>query len=159
WRTSGIKDVKSRVGHYPDRIEAEVMDLQGYAPIDVTPPENASGGKGVGCRASSCTAIFEFNRPPGWYEMDVQYFDQNNGESKFRIFVGDQLVDQWVADDHLPGREPGGDSSTRQKISGLALRRGDRIRIEGVPDGAEAAPLDYVELHKSSSNEPEPVKR
>ena len=32
-----------------------------------------------------CTASFGFDRAAGNYEMDVQYFDQNNGESKFRI--------------------------------------------------------------------------
>ena len=79
--------------------------------------------------------------------MDVQYFDQNNGASKFSIFVGDRRVDEWVADDHLPATKPGGDSSTRHRISGLVLRPGDEIRIEGIPDGEEHAPLDYIDFH------------
>jgi alpha-glucuronidase len=77
----------------------------------------------------------------------VQYFDQNNGQSKFRVFIGEQQVDEWIADDHLPATKPGGDSSTRHRITGLALRPGDEIRIEGIPDGAEKAPLDYIEIH------------
>ena len=81
--------------------------------------------------------------------MDMQYFDQNNGESRFRVFVGNQEVDQWIADDHLPASKPGGDTSTRRRISRLALRPGDEIRIEGIPDGGEHAALDYVELHAS----------
>ena len=48
-RTSGIPDAKGRVGNYPDRVEAEAMQLKGYTPIDVTPWENASGGKGIEC--------------------------------------------------------------------------------------------------------------
>ena len=32
-------------------------------------------------------------------------------------------------------------------VSGIALRPGDEIRIEGIPGGQERAPLDYVELH------------
>ena len=82
--------------------------------------------------------------------MEVQYFDQNNGESKFRIFVGNRRVGEWIANDHLPAAKPGGDSSTRRRIPGLALRPGDEIRIEGIPDGEEHAPLDYVELHAST---------
>jgi hypothetical protein len=63
--------------------------------------------------------------------------------------VGEQVVDEWVADDHLPATKPGGDSSTRRRIRGLALRPGDEIRIEGIPDGEERAALDYVEIHGS----------
>jgi alpha-glucuronidase len=49
----------------------------------------------------------------------------------------------------LPATKPGGDSSTRRRILGLALRPGDTIRIEGVPDGEEHAALDYIELYPS----------
>src|SRR5207237_8272826 len=137
-RTSGIADAKGRVGHHPDRIEAENMQLKGYKAIDISPWENASAGKAIECATvSGCAAIFRFDRPAGWYEMDMQYFDQNNGESRFRVFVGNQEVDQWIADDHLPASKPGGDTSTRRRISSLALRPGDEIRIEGIPDGGE----------------------
>ena len=151
YRASGIPDTRGRVGHYPDRTEAEAMQLQGYVPIDVEPAEAASGGKAVECPtpAQPCTASFRFNRPAGWYEMDVQYFDLNDGKSKFRVLVGNQLVDEWVADDDLPSAEIGGDTSTRRQISGLALRPGDEIRIEGTPDGEEPAPFDYVAIRPS----------
>ena len=121
-------------------------------PIDVEPWENASGGKAIKCMAASgCTATFRFDRAPGQYEIDVQYFDQNNGESKFRVWVGDQEVDEWIANDHLPATKPGGDSSTRRRIPALALHPGEEIRIEGVPDGEEHAPLDYIEVHALSN--------
>jgi alpha-glucuronidase len=64
--------------------------------------------------------------------------------------VGDRVVDEWVADDHLPATKPGGDSSTRRRIPDLALRPGDNIRIEGVPGGEEHAALDYIEIRQSS---------
>jgi alpha-glucuronidase len=148
FRASGIPDGQHRVGNYPDRIEAEVMQLQGYSAVDVVPLENASGGKAIECvQSRGCTAGFRFTRDAGWYEMDVVYFDQNNGESSFRVFVGDQLVDEWKADDTLPAAKIGGDSSTRRRIHGLALRPGDEIRIIGSPDREEHAPLDYVEIH------------
>jgi alpha-glucuronidase len=145
-RESGIADAKGRVGHHPDRIEAESMQLEGYTPMDITPWENASGGKGVECLTRSCSASVRFDRPAGWYEIDVQYFDQNNGVSKFQLFVGNQMVDEWAADNNLPATKPGGDSSTRRWIPGLALRPGDEIKIVGTPDGAERAPLDYIRI-------------
>ncbi len=117
--------------------------------LDVVPPENASGGKAVECplEAKQCKAAFRFDGPAGWYDLDVEYFDQINGESKFRVLVGDQVVDEWVANDRLPAIRIGGDSSVRRRIKGLALRPGDEISIEGIPDGKERAAFDYVALH------------
>ena len=150
FQTSGIPDEKRRVGNHPDRIEAEAMQLNGYSVVDVVPSENASGGKAIECvDAQGCTASFRFTRAAGWYEMDVEYFDQKNGESNFRVLVGNQIVDEWTANDTLPATKIGGDSSTRRRIRGLALRPGDQIRIVGIPDREEHAPLDYIEIHVS----------
>jgi alpha-glucuronidase len=146
-RKSGIADAKSRAGHFPNRIEAEGMQLQGYVPVDVAPLENASGGKAIECtQPQGCSASFPFTRDAGRYSLDVEYFDQKNGESKFRVFVGDKLVDQWIANDQLPATKIGGDASTRRRIASLDLHPGDQIRIEGIPDRDEHAALDYVEL-------------
>jgi alpha-glucuronidase len=152
-KTSGIPDAQGRVGHYPDRIEAESMQLKGYQRMDVVPWETASGGQGVECPAplQSCTASFRFTGNAGTHDMDVEYFDQNNGSSKFRVYVGDQLVDQWLADAHLPGNKPDGDSSTRRHIAAVTLHPGDEIRIEGIPDAGERAPLDYIAIDPRSS--------
>ncbi len=148
FRASGIPDAHHRVGNYPDRLEAEAMQLQGYSIVNVVPWENASGGKAIECvQPRRCTASFRFARNAGWYDIDVVYFDQNNGVSSFQVFVGDQVVDEWMANDTLPATKIGGDSSTRRRIRGLALRPGDDIRIAGIPDREEHAPLDYVEIH------------
>ncbi|MFZ0817356.1 MAG: alpha-glucuronidase family glycosyl hydrolase [Candidatus Sulfotelmatobacter sp.] len=146
---SGIPDANGRVGKHPHRIEAESMELQGYVPFDVTPWEGASGGKAVVCVETSqaCTAQYRFAGAKGWYNLDVEYFDQNNGVSKYQVFVGNQLVDEWLADLSLPATAPNADSSTRRHITGLALRPGDVLSIKGFPDAAEAAPLDYLEIY------------
>src|SRR5271170_2269900 len=66
-RMSGIPDAKGRVGSYPDRIEAESMQLRGYTPIDVTPWETASGGKAVICKDAECAATTSFTGVAGTY--------------------------------------------------------------------------------------------
>jgi alpha-glucuronidase len=148
-RASGIPDEMHRVGNYPDRIEAEDMQLAGYSIVNVVPRENASGGKAIEClQPRGCKASFRFTRDAGWYEIDVVYFDQSNGDSRFRVLVCNQLVDEWEANDTLPTTKIGGDSSMRRRIRGLALRPGDEIRIVGTPDMEEHAPLDYVEIHR-----------
>jgi alpha-glucuronidase len=152
FQISGVADQFGRVGHYPGRIEAEAMQLEGYVRFDVVPRETASGGEAIECppREQKCSAAYRFEGAAGRYEIDVEYFDQNNGKSQFRVLVGDRVVDEWVADDHLPATKPGGDSSTRRRIPDLALRPGDNIRIEGVPGGEEHAALDYIEIRQSS---------
>ncbi len=144
---SGIPDAQRRVGHHPNRIEAEDMQLTGYTPVAVIPWENASGGKAIECANSqSCTAAFRFTGAAGQYEIDAQYFDHNSGESTFRLYVRDQLLDQWIADDHLPTSKIGGDSSTRHRTFGVTLSPQDEIRIEGIPDRDEPAAVDYIEI-------------
>ncbi len=148
FRTSGIPDAQGRVGRYPNRVEAEAMKLDGYRVIDVKPWETASGSRAIECASASrqCSASFRYEGKPGWFDLSVQYFDQNTGVSRLQVFVGGQLVDAWVADDTLPARRIDGHSSTRRKISGVALRPGDEIRIVGFPDGAESVAVDYVEI-------------
>lgn len=147
-RESGISDAKARVGHYPNRIEAESMKLDGYAAIDVEPWEDASAGKAIQCEAPRkvCSASFAYQGKAGWYNLSVQYFDLNRGAARFALFRGDQKIDEWVADAELPSSTPNGDTSTRRTITGLALRPGDEIRIEGTANGGDTAALDYIEI-------------
>jgi alpha-glucuronidase len=62
------------------------------------------------------------------------------------VFLADQLVAEWLADDTIPTKTIDAHSSARRRIEGLPLRPGDEIRIEGIPDGGETAALDYVEI-------------
>jgi alpha-glucuronidase len=142
---SRIPDARGRVGIYPGRFEAESMQLTGYEVADVVPWEAASGGKAITCPKVSCTASLQWQGTDGWYRLNIQYFDQNNGDARFRLLVGDQEIDAWMASDHLPTAKIDGSSSTRRVIPGVALRRGDEIRIVGEPDGGETAAIDYLE--------------
>ncbi|WP_252263502.1 alpha-glucuronidase family glycosyl hydrolase [Paracidobacterium acidisoli] len=146
---SGIPDDRGRVGHYPDRIEAENMKLTGYTVVDVTPPETASGAKGVVCEGqASCMAETVFHGASGWYDLGVEYFDYRSGDSTFRVFLNQQLIGEWTADNTLPAERMNGDTSSRKTLDGIPLRTGDTIRIEGTPDGNEPAPLDYIAVDR-----------
>jgi alpha-glucuronidase len=145
---SGIPDDKGRVGNYPHRIEAENMLLQGYSAVDVTPAEVASNGKAIVCEppAKSCSAATTFRGQPGWYDLRIVYFDQNNGASKFTVFVAERQVGSWAAIHRLPADKPSADSSVEERITAVHLQPGDELRIVGQPDGQEFAPLDYVDV-------------
>jgi alpha-glucuronidase len=139
-----------RVGHDPDRIEAESMHLDGYVPVDVTPWETASGGRGVVCKSqAACTATSVFNRTAGNYDIAVQYFDFRHGVSTYNLYLNGNLLKEWRADNSLPGEQMNGDTSTRITLEGIALKPGDILKIDGHPDSGEPAPLDYVEITAS----------
>ena len=130
------------------------MTLEGYTVQEITPWEAASGGKAVGCAATRCMASLRYQGAAGWHTLEVEYFDQMDGVSKYRLWVANQLIDEWAAGDNLPPkreanllfRRMDGSSSTRRTISGIDLHTGDEIRIEGVPAGGEAAGFDYIEI-------------
>ena len=153
-KESGIPDAKGRAGHFPGRVEAESMTLDGYSPAEVKPWETASGGKAIACGQAKCSASTRFDGAAGWYDLRVQYFDQNNGISHFRALINHQRVDEWDAADRIPTRKMDGSSSTRREIDGIALRPGDQIIVEGTPNGGEPAGLDYIEILPPASKAP-----
>jgi alpha-glucuronidase len=160
-RAAGIADLQGRVDHYPDRIEAENAQLSGYVVSAVTPWETASGTGAVECPPSPaamppasgghprCTADFKYSGPSDARDIVVQYFDVNSGEARFRLRIGDRIVGEWTASDRLPTRRLDGTSSSRRVFRGVALKGGDTITIEGMPDAAETAALDYLEFQPS----------
>ena len=98
----------------------------------------------------ACSASLRFDGKAGWHTLNVRYFDQNDGVSRYRLFVNDQLIEDWVADDRIPTRRVDSHSSARRLVNGVALRPADIIRIEGVPQGGERAALDYIEILPAS---------
>jgi len=157
-RESGVPDALGRVNHYPDRIEAESMVLNGYSVVDVTPWETASEGKTVICNLPECTVETTWEKPDGWYDISVQYFDLLHGHSQFSLSVAGHEVDHWTADNSLPGDTLNGSTSTRRVLDHVAIHRGDVVQVTGWPDGIEKAPLDYLSIvpdviHLSSTKE------
>jgi alpha-glucuronidase len=149
FKTSGIPDGARRVGHYPNRVEAETMKLDSYIATDVRPWETASGGKAVSCkRALGCVAESILSRPAGWYNLAVQYFDPNVGEAHFQLYLNQQQVGLWDANLHLPSAKLDGHTSTRYTLPGLAIRPGDRLKIVGRGEGSNPAALDYIEFQR-----------
>ena len=123
------------------------MQLDGYTPVDVTPWETASGGKAIACdRASGCAASLSFTGSSGVYTVTMQYYDQNSGIAHFRLYVNQQLTDQWASDNNLPSSKMDGHTATRHTTKSVTLKPGDSIHIEGTPDRGDTAGVDYLEI-------------
>jgi alpha-glucuronidase len=153
-RTSKVPDSRGRVGNYPGRLEAEAATLEGYTAAPVTPWEAGSGEGAVECKAQKCAATFNFTGVAGRYDVIVQYFDVNTGAARYnaRILGSDGAAKgapaEWVADDRFPSRRLDGGSSTRFILPNVQLQPGDRIVVEGTPEGQETAGLDYVDVRR-----------
>ena len=127
------------------------MQLTGYKPADVTPWETASGGKAVVCSSQQCSAQITWDKPDGWFDLTIQYFDLLHGHSHFTLSVGGSDVGEWTADGTLPSDKLNGHTATRKAFAAVAIHRGDIVRISGTPDGLELAPLDYIEAIPSAA--------
>jgi alpha-glucuronidase len=149
-QASGLLDLGRHAGNVAVRTEAEAMMLDGYTVAAVTPAEDASGGKAVSCPVKVCSASFAYDGAAGAFDLRVEYFDQSTGMAHYRAFVGDRMLDEWTADLHLLSTRADArldsTTSTRHLIKNVNLRPGDRLRIEGSPDGRETAAIDYVEI-------------
>ncbi len=171
FKLSGIPDDRGRVGHYPNRLEAEDAHLAGYKIIEVNPWEDASGGKAITCQVASspgadhtattnatteasalaptCAAQWTYNGQPGRFNIAVQYFDVQSGVAKFVLTLNGKQSNPdalWSADAIFPTPRPHADNSTRHLIHNVTLKPGDTLRIEGTPDATDPAALDYIEI-------------
>jgi alpha-glucuronidase len=138
WR-SQIADAQGRVGHHPNRIEAEDMTSAGYETVDVTPWETASGGKAVVCHvASGCSLATVLKQVDGSYDIAVQYFDVWRGVSQFELLINGKSVAKWSGEDTLPPAQfdphLDGQTSTRFTAHDIVLRPGDTLMLKGIPD-------------------------
>jgi alpha-glucuronidase len=144
---SGIPDAKGRVGHYPNRIEAESMQLTGYTVQDVTPFEMASGSKAIICTRPQCSATAVVTKPAGQYRIAVAYYDFQNGVSQYILELNGKPLGHWSADDILPENKISGSTATRwTDWTPVALKPGDVLKLIAHPDAGEPAPVDYIEV-------------
>ncbi|HEY1903489.1 MAG TPA: alpha-glucuronidase family glycosyl hydrolase [Terracidiphilus sp.] len=94
----------------------------------------------------TCTAEWTWVLPAAHYNIAVQYFDLHGGAASFTLLINNHAEATWKADANLPSIRPNGDNSTCRTIENIALNPGDRIRIEGAPDGSDPAAVDYIEI-------------
>jgi alpha-glucuronidase len=144
---SAIPDAQRRVGHYPDRIEAESMRLDGYKIEEITPFEMASGSKAITCAEQQCSASATVDKPAGQYRIAVAYYDFHEGVSQYSLELNGKALGQWTANDTLPTNSISGMTATRwTDWTPVELKAGDVLKLTAHPDSGEPAPVDYIEL-------------
>jgi alpha-glucuronidase len=144
---SGIPDANASQRRLPARIEAESMTLDRFSIGEITPWETASGGLAVSCRSGgTCAADYTYTGTAGRFDLAIQYFDENDGASRFTFAIDGRDVDSWTADGDFLSAAPNGHTSIRRTIRGIDLKAGTKLQIRVMPNGPEGGVLDYIEI-------------
>jgi alpha-glucuronidase len=139
------KPALSEVERVPNTAQKEGgAGRDGFQPIHLSPGETRT-----------CSAEWTYSGEPGRFNLAAQYFDLPGGTAHFALYLNGLPAASWAADATLPSRRPNGDNSTRKTTPNVELNPGDVIRIDGAPDGADPAALDYIEVLPFQS---EPIK-
>ncbi|PGH14250.1 hypothetical protein AJ80_05990 [Polytolypa hystricis UAMH7299] len=152
-KMSGIADAKKRVWNHKYRIEAESMKLSGYELYAVDPHSTASNATAIVTCSNSTMGIAETTSPfrSGTYDLAVNYYDLAIGRSQWELFVNNRRIGTWEGDSeyvlgHAPSIYIDGISAMRITFPRVKVRKNDKIKIVGKPDGDEPAPVDYISL-------------
>ena len=123
------------------------MTLDRFSIGEITPWETASGGLAISCRSGlTCVAHHSYGGANGRFDLVVQYFDENDGTSRFTVAIDGRDVESWKADNDFLSSSPNGHTSTRRTIRGVELEAGAKLQITVTPQGGEGGVLDYIEL-------------
>ncbi|MGN0149352.1 MAG: glycosyl hydrolase family 28 protein, partial [Clostridia bacterium] len=136
-------------------IEAEKMNLDGYE------FESNSAASGGGCvstnKSGKGTTKAQFMGANGTYNLKTTYFDENDGNAEFKLYVNDVLIDSWTADKDLGSASADAQTLTSHTTR-LELAKNDIIKIEGYKGTYDPARLDKIEIERVADLEvTEPV--
>lgn len=136
-------------------IEAEKMNLGGYE-FESNSAASASGCVGAN-KSGKGTAKAKFTGDSGTYNFKTTYFDENDGNAEFKMYVNDVLIDSWIADKDLGSASADAQTLTSHTTR-LELSKDDIITIEGKKGTYDPARLDKIELERVADLEvSEPV--
>ncbi|KAK3716614.1 hypothetical protein LTR37_006244 [Vermiconidia calcicola] len=153
YNLSGIPDKLGRVGHHPYRVEAESMELDGYELYPVTPWNTASNKTCIvtSSNSTSGTASTNLDVESGTYDVAVNYFDQAIGRAQWTLYIDGTAIGEWSGDSditlsHAPVLYIDGQTAIRITFKDVDIPSRATLKIVGVPDGQEPAPVDYVSI-------------
>ncbi|MDJ0795884.1 MAG: hypothetical protein QNJ51_03465 [Calothrix sp. MO_167.B12] len=130
------------------RYEVEDLELNNYE-VEVVNNSGASGGKHISLKNASettgkVTGIFDGQS--GMYEVEVGYYDENDGVSSATVTVADKST-SFQFDRNLPSNYAALKAKTSRVTHQLVeLQSGDSFEIIGTANDGEFARFDYIEF-------------
>jgi hypothetical protein len=130
--------------------EAEDSVLSGYTVQDGMSGSSAQYVQTAGSGSVTTT----FTGYPGDYDLEIYYFDENDGASSYTLLIDGVTFDTWRAESDFNSAEPDDNCRTCRKIHAVGLQNGSVISIQGVQDGTEYASVDNLVIKTSSHLSP-----
>ncbi len=126
----------------PITVEAESMALSGYSVENLS---TASGGKGIKTEGTG-SAVTTFGGSTGYYDLKVRYFDENDGNASYTIYVNGVSKGSWTANQNLGDNYASAQTLTSYSVPFLSLKNGDQIKLEGTKNNGDYARVDNIQF-------------
>jgi len=134
------------------RYEVEELNLNNY---QIESNDASSGGKNIsllGSDSNTGTAAGVFNGEAGTYEVNIGFYDEDDGVSSAKVTVAGDTKN-FMFDKDLPGSGAVAKALTsRVTHSEIELEPGDAFKIEGKSNSGEYGRFDYIEFNSIDSD-------
>ena len=134
-RTSGIPDRLGRVGHYPNRVEAESMTLQGYVPLPMSHRRKVlhkARLSNARRRSSRAPPLLSSLAIPAFMMSTFATSINRTAISRFRVYLDNKLIAEWHAGSALSVQlSQRGFFRSISHSTPSTLKAGDEFRVEG----------------------------
>lgn len=126
------------------RVEAEDFDLTGFRLADLK-----AAGNGIVIQRDGRAehrADLTFDGKSGVYDISIEYFDENDGESTLTLAINGKAIDKWQWDQDLGRHLANHLTATQHVIEGVRINAGDVVSMIGIDDGSEPIRIDAIEF-------------
>ena len=135
-------------------IEAETMNLTNYLVESGKSP--ASGNQLISLWNSGSnqgSAVTQFTGVTGYYNVEIGYFDENDGQAQLSVQIGTNRSD-WSLNQSLSSGGISNQNLVKKQIfTNLEIANGETISIAGTANQAEWARVDYIKFTPVVNNE------
>ncbi|MDP4179929.1 MAG: hypothetical protein Q8942_02430 [Bacillota bacterium] len=118
------------------KVEAENMALNGYT-VDKTSSVNCIKLKDT---VSIGTCSYVFNGDIGFYDVNIRYLDEDNGQSKMGLYIHNES-----SNDYMWKLDSDDNTWKIKTIKNVLIQKGDTITVQGNRNKLEGNKIDYIE--------------
>lgn len=129
-------------------LEAEDMTASGdfeYKEYDF-----ASGGKVLKAKSEDLQKSLKLNSTftgaSGTYDVEIGYYDGNEGIAQMLASVGGVEIDSWLLDQDLGVKEVALENFATRRIEGVMLNTGDIFKLESRREDNDYGFIDYIKF-------------
>lgn len=127
------------------KVELEATSLQNLSPAGVSFASNGTIVQ-VGDAASIGNARFRFTGATGTYNLELAYFDENDGAGTISVYVNTTKVLSFVANETNGGSGTEQISYRSKFQNGVQIPNGAEVRVEIGEQGGEYGRADFLRI-------------